>query len=59
MNLFSRVVAILLVLVFIISLPLSILAYDVGRVVFNPGLVEQVLIDIATESDLFTVWGSS
>lgn len=55
MNLFSKLVAILLVLVFIVSLPLSILAYDVGRVIFDPALDKQVLIDIATESDLFTV----
>ena len=45
MNPFSRVVAILLVLVFIVALPLSILAYDVGRVVFNPW---------SKNSDLFT-----
>lgn len=55
MKVLARVITLILVLILTIALPLSILAYDAGRVVFNPDLVKQVLTDIATESDLFTV----
>ena len=39
-------------MILIIAIPLSLLAYDVGRVVFDPPLVKKVITEIVTESDL-------
>ena len=52
MKILLRFVAIILALILVISLPLVILAFDVGRVIFNPPLVKQVITEIVTESDL-------
>jgi hypothetical protein len=52
MKFFLRIIAIILVLILVIALPLAILAYDLGRVIFNPPLVKGVIIEIVTESDL-------
>jgi hypothetical protein len=41
--------------VFILVLPLSILAFDLGRGVFNPPLMKTVLTEIVTESELIPV----
>ncbi len=48
----SRLMALVFALLLVIGLPLSLLAYDVGRVVFNPPLVKRVLTEIVTQSDL-------
>jgi len=48
----ARFIAFLFGLLFIVGMLLAILAFDVGRVVFNPPLVKGVLSEIVTESDL-------
>ncbi len=48
----ARFIAFIVVLILIIAIPLSLLAYDVGRVVFDPPLVKKVITEIVTESDL-------
>ena len=48
----ARFIAFVVVLILIIAIPLALLAYDVGRVVFDPPLVKKVLTEIVTESDL-------
>jgi hypothetical protein len=48
----SRFIAVILVFILLIAIPLAILAFDVGRVVFNQPLVKRVVTEIVTESDL-------
>ncbi|MBU0510772.1 MAG: hypothetical protein KJ638_03595 [Chloroflexi bacterium] len=48
----ARLITFLCALLFIVGMLLAILAFDVGRVVFNPPLVKSVLTEIVTESDL-------
>ena len=48
-------IAIIFALLLVLAIPLSIVSYDVGRVVFNPPLVKQVITDLLTESDLIPV----
>lgn len=51
-SILARFIAFLFALLFIVGMLLAILAFDVGRVVFNPPLVKRVLSEIVTESDL-------
>ncbi|MEA3350762.1 MAG: hypothetical protein U9Q82_09095 [Chloroflexota bacterium] len=52
MNIAGKTISFLMVVILVILLPISILAYDIGRVIFNPPLVKEVLNDIVTESEL-------
>ncbi len=52
MKILGKTIGLLFVLLFLISLPLSLLFYDVGGVVFNPPLVKSILTDVVLESDL-------
>lgn len=52
MKILGKTIAILILLILLIALPLSILAYDVGRVVFDQVLVKGIVTDVVTESDL-------
>ena len=51
----GKFIAFLFVLLFIIGLPLSLLAFDVGRVVFNPPFMKRLVTDEVTNSDLLPV----
>jgi hypothetical protein len=51
----GKFIAFLFVLLFIIGLPLSLLAFDVGRVVFNPPFIKRLVTDEVTNSDLLPV----
>ncbi len=51
-SILARLIAFLFASLFIVGMLLAILAFDVGRVVFNPPLVKSVLSEIVTESDL-------
>jgi len=48
----ARFIAFIIGLILVVAVPLSLLAYDVGQVVFNPPLVKRVVTEIVTESDL-------
>ena len=50
-----KFIALLLVLLFVITLPLALLAFNVGRVVFDGALVKRVATKEVTESDLIAV----
>jgi hypothetical protein len=52
LTVFARIIAFFCALALIIALPICILAYDVGRVIFDQPLVKSVLTEIVTESDL-------
>ena len=51
----AKIIAFILALLLVIAIPLSIISYDVGRVVFNPPLVKQITTDLVIESDLIPV----
>jgi len=51
----ARLIAFLLALVTTLVVPLSVLAYNLHRVVFNPPLVKRILTEIVVESDLIPV----
>ena len=55
MKITGKILAFLILLILVIALPVSILAYDVGRVVFDQILVKGMLTEIVTESDLIPV----
>lgn len=55
MRILGKFIAFLLVLLLIIALPLSLLSYDVGRVLFNQGLVNEILTNILVDSDLMPI----
>lgn len=43
-----------------ITVPLALLAYDTGRVIFNPPLLKRVLADEVVNSDLISLaWNGS
>ena len=50
-----KFIAFVLVVLFVITLPLALLAYNVGRVVFDGALVKRVVTKEVTESDLIAV----
>lgn len=50
-----KFLAFLLVLLFVITLPLALLSFNVGRVVFDGALVKRVVAKEVTESDLVAV----
>ncbi|MBI4790147.1 MAG: hypothetical protein HY782_24190 [Chloroflexi bacterium] len=50
-----KFVAFLLVLLFVITLPLALLSYNIGRVVFDGALVKRVATKEVTESDLIAI----
>lgn len=52
MKVITRLLAIILALLFILVLPLSLLSFNVGRVLFNRPLLKTVLTDAVTDSDL-------
>jgi hypothetical protein len=52
LTVFSRFIAFVCGLLLVIALPLCLLAFDVGRIVFNPPLVKQVATELVTSSDL-------
>ena len=51
----GKVIAFIVALLLVVAIPVAIISYDVGRVVFNPPLVKQVVTDLVTESDLIPV----
>ena len=56
-----KALAVICVLCVVISLPLSLFAFDLGRVVFNPPLVTQILTEEVVNSDLIPLaleWSS-
>lgn len=52
MRIVGKILAFIFVIIFMAALLVSVLAYDTGRVAFNAPLVNQILTDIATQSDL-------
>ena len=52
MKIFGEIVAFFILLILLVALPISILAYDVGRVIFDQVLVNRILTDFVTDSDL-------
>lgn len=52
MRILGKIIAFLILIILLIILPVSILVYDVGRVVFDQALVKGIVTDVATESDL-------
>ena len=50
-----KTLAFVLVLVFLLALPLSLLAFDVWRVVFNPPLIKKIIAEEVIQSDLIPV----
>lgn len=50
-----KLIALLLVLGFLLTLPICLLAYNVGRVIFDGALVKRVVTQEVTESDLIPV----
>jgi hypothetical protein len=55
MKTIAKILAFILVLVFIIVLPLSLLVFNTGRVLFTPELVKQVITDEVVNSDLIPI----
>lgn len=55
LNFIAGVIAFLLSLLVTLVIPLSMLGYNVARVVFDPPLVERVITEIVVESDLIPV----
>jgi hypothetical protein len=51
----ARALALLLAILFILALPLALLAFDTGRVVFNPALVKSIVADEVVNHDLIPV----
>ncbi|MEW6716704.1 MAG: hypothetical protein AB1345_04260 [Chloroflexota bacterium] len=51
-NVILKIIAFLFALILVFATPLSLLAYDVGRVVFNPPLVKDIVTDEVVNSDL-------
>lgn len=51
----AKIIAFVVALLLVVAIPISIISYDVGRVVFDPPLVKQVVTDLVTESDLIPV----
>src|SRR3972149_3908945 len=51
----AKSIAILLAIVFILILPISLLAMNLGQVIFNPTLVKGIITDEALNSDLLPV----
>jgi len=52
MKILGKIIAFLILIILLIALPLSILVYDIGRVVFDQVLVKGIITDVVTESDL-------
>jgi hypothetical protein len=52
MKKFLLFLAFLCVILLVMALPLALLGFDVGRVIFNPPLLTRVTTEIVTESDL-------
>ncbi len=55
MKTLAKILASLCVLVVIITIPLTLLAFDFGRVVFNPPLVKSMLTEEVVNSDLLPI----
>jgi hypothetical protein len=55
MKILGKIIAFLVLIFLLIALPVSILAYDVGRVVFDQVLVKDIVTEVVTESDLIPV----
>jgi len=55
MKILGKTIAFLILIILLIALPVSILAYDVGYVIFDQVLVKGILTEIVTESDLIPV----
>ncbi len=51
----SKVLAFILALLFVLTLPFALLAFNVGRVVYDGALVKRVVAKEVTESDLIAV----
>ena len=47
-----KLIAFLLVLLFVLSLPVALLSFNLGRVLFDGPLVKRVVTKEVTESDL-------
>ncbi len=52
MRILGKIIAFFILLILLVALPVSILAYDIGRVVFDQILVKDIITDIVTDSDL-------
>lgn len=50
-----KTIALLLAVTLVIATPFALLAWDIGRVVFNPPLVKDILTDEVVNSDLIPV----
>lgn len=55
MKLIARFIALLIAAILVIALPLSLLLFDTGRVLFNPLVVTNVITEFVTQSDLIPV----
>lgn len=51
----ARLIAIVLAIVFILILPLTLLAMNLGQVIFNPTLIKRIIADEIVNSDLLPV----
>ena len=55
MNAVARILALLFAVLLVLALPLCLLAFDTGRVVFNPPLLKRIVTDEVVYSDLIPV----
>jgi hypothetical protein len=51
-NRMQKIITFLLVLFFVLTLPMALLMFDMGRVIFDAPLVKRVVSREVTESDL-------
>ncbi|MEA2008913.1 MAG: hypothetical protein U9O54_07310, partial [Chloroflexota bacterium] len=51
----ARIFAFIFAVLLVVAIPVAIISYDAGRVIFNPPLVKRVTTDVVTESDLIPV----
>lgn len=55
LKILAKILAFLCIIVLILSIPLSLFAFDLGRTVFNVPLVKRILTDEVVNSDLIPV----
>ncbi|OQY34104.1 MAG: hypothetical protein B6I38_02760 [Anaerolineaceae bacterium 4572_5.1] len=51
----ARIFAFIFAILLVVAIPVALIAYDAGRVVFNPPIVKQITTNIIAESDLIPV----
>ena len=52
MKILAKMIAFLVAIILVVVLPLTVLMYNVGHVIFNPLLITEIFSDIVLESDL-------